>query len=167
MYRNIITSHIACELNYLKNLPQSVSGPIINATYLDVAMTTINKMQKSKNESDQYSWTCEAAPEFWIKNHQEHHMKLSGSVFGPTTNRAYRDVAMTTINKVQKSKNKSDQYIWACEPDPDFLMKKHQEHLKNLPQSVFGPITNRSYVAFYWIGFLTQVTRIYEEFWLR
>ena len=48
MYRNIITSHIACELNYLKNLPQSVSGPIINATYSDVAMTTINKMQNRK-----------------------------------------------------------------------------------------------------------------------
>ena len=102
MYRNIITSHIACELNYLKNLPQSVSGPIINATYLDVAMTTINKMQKSKHESDKYSWTCEAAPEFLIKNHQEHLNNLPQSGFGPITNRAYHHVAMTTIKKLQK-----------------------------------------------------------------
>ena len=126
-------------------LSRSVFGPIINSTYRDIVMTKINMLKKSKNESDQYSWTCEAAPEFWIRNHQEHLKNLPQSGFGPITKRAYHDVDMTTIYKLQKLKNKSDQYIWACEPDPEFLMEKHQEQLKNLPQSGFGPITNRAY----------------------
>ena len=82
-------------------------------------MTTIHKLQKSKNESDQYIWTCEAAPDFFMEKPQEQLKNLPQSGFGPITNRTYQDVAMTPINKIQKSKHKSDKYSWACEAAPE------------------------------------------------
>ena len=54
-----------------------------------------------------------------MKTHQEQLKNLPQSGFGPITNRAYHDVAMTTIIKIQKSKHKSDKYSWTCEPAPE------------------------------------------------
>ena len=54
-----------------------------------------------------------------MKKNQEDLKNLSQSDFGPITNRAYHNVAMTTISKIQKSKHKSDKYSWTCEPSPE------------------------------------------------